>query len=145
MLTKDLLRYRINDGQISPAFLDPGSPRYAWAARELTTIFFEHIGKTHGSLEEAIEKFSASRTDHRILRGLAKVLMGFAEFETRTSDAATIRSAVFERAGRSWPVARREGSPLDTDRYSILEEIASRAGLTATQLEEELYADLPER
>src|SRR5215510_16504483 len=115
MLTKDLLRYRIDDGRISPSFLDPGSPRYSQAARDLIAMFGEHIGKTLGELEEAIEKYAASRTDYRILRGLAKVLMSFTEVETRRSDAATIRGEVFERAARSWPVVRRSLTPLDTD------------------------------
>src|SRR5262249_51106567 len=145
MLTKELLRYRIDDGQIRPAFLDPDSPRYTKAARVLIAIFGEHLGKTLGELEEAIEKYAASRTDYRILRGLAKVLMSFAEFETRRSDAATIRGEVFERAARSWPVVRRKISPLDTDRHSILEEVADRAAISAERLDEELYADLPER
>ncbi len=145
MLTKDLLRYRIEAGRISPAFLDPGSPRYALAARELTAIFDEHVGKTQGELESTIEKYTSSRTDYRLLRGLAKVLMGFAEFETRTSDAAAIRDAVFQRAAESWPVVRRKDSPLGADRHSILEDVASSAGLSAAQIEEELYADLPER
>src|SRR4030095_11674134 len=145
MLTKDLLRYRIENGKISPAFLDPGSPRYTQAARELITIFSEHLGKTLGELEEAVEKYVASRTDYRILRGLAKVLMSFAEFETRRSDASTIRGEVFEHAARSWPVVRRSLTPLDTDRHSILEHVAGRAGISADRLDEDLYADLPER
>jgi uncharacterized protein len=145
MLTKDLLRYRIDDGQISPAFLDPGSPRYTQAARDLIVIFGEHLGKTLGELEEAIEKYTASRTDYRILRGLAKVLMSFSEFETRRSNPATIRSDVFDQAAKSWPIVRRKISPLDTDRHSILEEVAGRAGITAERLDEELYADLPQR
>src|SRR5215831_3860333 len=145
MLTKDLLRYRIDGGRINPAFLDPGSPRYSQAARDLIEIFGEHIGKTLGELEEAIEKYVASRTDYRILRGLAKVLMSFAEFEARGSDAGALREAVFERAAGSWPVVRRKGSPLGADRHSMLEEVARAAGLTAAQLEEKLYADLPER
>src|SRR5215510_2270543 len=145
MLTKDLLRYRIDGGRINPAFLDPGSPRYSQAARDLIAMFGEHIGKTLGELEEAIEKYVASRTDYRILRGLAKVLMSFAEFEGRGSDAAAVREAVFERAAGSWPVVRLKGSSLGADRHSILEEVAGAAGLTAAQLEEKLYADLPER
>jgi len=43
MLTKDLLRYRIDAGQIHPAFLNPGSPRYAQAAQELIVIFGNHL------------------------------------------------------------------------------------------------------
>jgi predicted nuclease of restriction endonuclease-like RecB superfamily len=125
--------------------LDPDSPRYSRAARDLIAIFGEQIGKTLGELEEAIEKYASSRTDYRILRGPAKVLMSFAEFETRISDSAAIRDAVFERAAGSWPVVRRKCSPLDADRHSILEEVAAGAGFTPAKLEEELYADLPER
>src|SRR5262249_35643742 len=46
MLTKELLRYRIEAGQIRPALLDPGSPRYLQAARELGGIFGNHVGHT---------------------------------------------------------------------------------------------------
>jgi len=149
MLTKGLLRYRIDDGQIRPAFLDPASPRYRQAASELFRIFGRHVGKTQGELDEAIEKYAEGRTDYRILRGLAKVIMGFAEFEAPRPnmelDAARLRSAVFERAASLWPVVRRKTSPLETDRHRVLEEIAGEIGLPATQLEEELYADLPER
>jgi len=145
MLTKDLLRYRIDDGHIRPAFLDPGSPRYRQAASGLFRIFGKHVGKTQGELEEAIEKYAESRTDYRILRGLAKVIMGFAEFEAPGSDAAALRSAVFERAARGWPVVRRKTSPLETDRHCVLEEVAGQIGLSAAQLEEDLYADLPDR
>jgi uncharacterized protein len=145
MLTKDLLRYRIEAGQISPAFLNLSSPRYLQAARELSGIFSQHIGQTQGALEQAIEKYAASRTDYRILRGLAKVLTSAAEFETTGADAAALRNSVFEQAASNWPVVRRKSSPLENDRQAVLETVAGRAGLTVAQLEEKLYADLPER
>lgn len=145
MLTKDLLRYRIEAGQISPAFLNLDSPRYLQAARELSCIFSQHLGQTQGALEQAIEKYAASRTDYRILRGLAKVLTSFAEFELTGADAAALRSDVFEQAASNWPVARSKSSPLENDRQAVLETVAGRAGLTVAQLEEKLYADLPER
>ncbi|MGH9754533.1 MAG: DUF790 family protein, partial [Blastocatellia bacterium] len=66
-------------------------------------------------------------------------------FETRRSDAAAIRGDIFERAAGSWPVVRRKGSPIGADRHSILEEAAAGCGFTVAQLEDELYADLPER
>ena len=145
MLPKNLLRYRINDGQIYPAFLDPASPRYLQAARELTVLVGSHVGKTQGELEEALEKYAASRTDYRVLRGLAKVILGFAEFDRPTSDAATLRNTVFERAGKGWPVVRHKSAPFETDRGMVIEEIAGQTGLSAAQLEEQLHADLPER
>lgn len=145
MLTKDLLRYRIDAGQIHPAFLNPDSPRYIQAARELSMIFGNHLGATKAELEEAIETYASSRTDYRILRGLAKVLMSFAEFDDHPPDAAKLRGVVFERAANAWPLVRRKSSPLDTDRQTVLEEVASVINLPTTQLDETLYADLPER
>ncbi|MGH9841384.1 MAG: DUF790 family protein [Blastocatellia bacterium] len=145
MLPKTLLRYRVDDGQIRPAFLDTASPRYLQAVRELTVLARNHVGKTQGELEEALEKYAADRTDYRVLRGLARVILGFAEFDRPSPKAAPIRRAVFERAGRGWPVVRRKSAPFETDRNAVIEEIAGETGLSATQLEEQLYADLPER
>jgi uncharacterized protein len=143
MLTKDLLRYRIDDGQIRPAFLNPESPRYRHAASDLFRIFCRHVGSSRGELEDAIENYSASRTDYRVVRGLAKVLMNYTEFELRRTDATTLRSAVFLRVGRNWPITRRKAAPNELDRQTILDEIAGDVGLSTTQIEEKLYADLP--
>jgi predicted nuclease of restriction endonuclease-like RecB superfamily len=84
MLTKGLLRYRIDNGRISPALLDPGSPRYSQAARDLIAIFGESIGKTLGELEEAIEKYAArkiakvraARLDNLILAVSKRLALG---------------------------------------------------------------------
>jgi predicted nuclease of restriction endonuclease-like RecB superfamily len=145
MLTKDLLRYRVDAGQIRPAFLDPSSPRYLNVARTLIKLCAEHIGKTRGALAEALEEYATGRTDYRILRGLAKVLTGFAEWETPSAKAAALRAAVFARAARAWPVARGPISPLEIDRRQILVAVAGEVGLSTAQLEQELYADLSER
>lgn len=87
MLTKDLLRYRVDGGQISPACLNPNSPRYRHAVSELFRTFRQHVGKTCGELEEAIEKYSASRTDYRVIRGLAKTLTSYTKFEAGVTAA----------------------------------------------------------
>lgn len=145
MLTKDLLRYRIDAGQIHPAFLNPGSPRYVQVACELSVIFGNHLGATKAELEAALEKYASGRTDYRILRGLGKVLMSFAEFDEPKPDTAKLRSIVFERAASAWPVVRRKNSALNTDRHSVLEEVAGEINLPMAQLDEALYADLPER
>ncbi|MBO0721845.1 MAG: DUF790 family protein [Blastocatellia bacterium] len=145
MLTKDLLRYRIDGGQIRPAFVDTASPRYRHAASELFKVFTKHAGRTRDELEMALEKYAEYRTDYRIIRGLGKILMKFAAFEHRSTNAAKIRSALFERAAKDWPVVLHKRSPHETDRQSILDEIAGNTGLTTEQLEEGLYADLPGR
>jgi hypothetical protein len=145
MLPKELLRYRIESGQIRPAFLDIASPRYTRVASELIAAFDKQIGNTQGELEEAIEKYAAGRTDYRIVRGLAHVITSFTEFESSTADSTKLRNAVFERAAEGWPVVRRKTSPSETDRHSVLEAVGAEFGLPVSQLEDELYADLPER
>jgi len=145
MLPKELLRYRIESGQIRPAFLDTASPRYRHVASELFAAFDKQVGNTQGELDEAIEKYAAGRTDYRIIRGLAHVITGFVEFEASTTDSAKLRSAVFERAAEGWPVVRNKTSPSETDRHSVLESVAADLDLPVSQLEDELYADLPER
>jgi len=145
MLSKELLRYRIESGQIRPAFLDTASPRYTRVACELIAAFDKQIGATQGELEKAVERYAAGRTDYRIVRGLAHVITSFAEFESSTADSAKLRSAVFERAAEGWPVVRHKTSPTETDRHSVLEAVAAEFDLPLAQLEDELYADLPER
>lgn len=145
MLPKELLRYRIESGQIRPAFLDNASPRYTRVASELIAAFDKQIGNTQGELEEAVERCVAGRTDYRIVRGLAHVITSFAEFESPMADSAKLRSAVFEQAAEDWPVVRRKTSPSETGRHSVLEAVAAEFGLSISQLEDDLYADLPER
>jgi uncharacterized protein len=145
MLPKELLRYRIESGQIRPAFLGASSPRYIRVASDLIATFDKQVGNMQGELEEAVEKYAAGRTDHRIVRGLAHVITSFAEFDAPTADSTKLRSAVFDRAAERWPVVLHNAAPTETDRYSVLEEIGAEFGLPVAQLEEELYADLPER
>ena len=145
MLPRELLRYRIESGQIRPAFLDTDSPRYGCVVSDLIAVFDKQVGNMQVELEEALEKYAAGRTDYRLVRGLAHVIASFAEFDASTADAAKLRSAVFERAAEGWPVVRHDAAPTETDRHSVLEAVGAELGLPVSQLEEELYADLPER
>src|SRR5215475_10728862 len=145
MLTKELLRYRIESGQIRPAFLDASSPRYIRVASDLFADFDKQVGHMQVELGEAVEKYASGRTDYRIVRGLAHVMTSFAEFDAPTADSVKIRGAVFDRAAEGWPVIRSNAAPTETDRNSVLEAVGAEFGLPVAQLEEELYSDLPER
>jgi predicted nuclease of restriction endonuclease-like RecB superfamily len=145
MLPRELLRYRIESGQIRPAFLDTASPRYGRVVSDLIAAFDKQVGNMQVELEEAVEKYAAGRTDHRLVRGLAHVITSFAEFDASTADSAKLRSAVFERAAEGWPVVRHNAALTETDRHSVLKSVGAEFGLPVAQLEEELYADLPER
>lgn len=145
MLTKDLLRYRIDDGRIGPAFLAPDSPRYGLAVVGLWRIICSHLGKTRGELDSALEKFSAGRTDYRAIRGLAKILLNRAEFVSDADHAKDLRDSVFLEAARYWPITRNRTLPQDVTRQDILEKVAAEVGRPPSELEEGLYDDLPER
>src|SRR5262245_39508138 len=145
MLPKELLRYRIESGQIRPAFLDAASPRYIRVASDLIAAFDKQVGNMQGELEEAVEKYAAGRTDHRIVRGLAHLITSFAEFDAPTADSAKLRSAVFERAAEGWPGVRHNAAPTETDRDSVREAVGAEFGLPVAQLQEKLYAALSDR
>ncbi len=139
MLPKGLLRYWINGDRISPALIDPHSTLYAKAANDLYRIFDSHLGRTSEEIEEAIENYTSTRTDYTVIRGLANVLMSFTDFEKRRTDAVNLRNLVFERSALDWPINSKN------DRQIILDQVSKSIGLTSTQLEDDLYGDLPER
>src|SRR5215471_19769761 len=111
MLPRELLRYRIESGQIRPAVLDTASPRYGRVASDLIAAFDKQVGNMQVELEEAVEKYAAGRTDYRLVRGLAHVITSFAEFDAPTAVSVKLRSAVFERAAEGWPVVRHNAAP----------------------------------
>ncbi|QQS49075.1 MAG: DUF790 family protein [Acidobacteriota bacterium] len=139
MLTRDLIRYRIDGDRISPALIDPHSTLYARATNDLHRIFDAHLGRTSEEIEEALENYTSSRADYLILRGLVSVLMSFTEFENRARDAPGLRDLVFQSSAATWPLDCKN------DRQAILDQVSTGIGLTSNQLEDDLYGDLPER
>jgi uncharacterized protein len=145
MLTKNLLRYRMESGSIRPLFLDSRTTRILDSAQGLIRIFERHLGRTKGELDEAIKQYTAAQTGFRVLQGFAKILMGFAEFEERTPTAQSLRAEIFERAAKAWPVVRLKSLPHEIDRRMILSAFAEDRGLPPERIENDFYADLPER
>src|SRR5262245_10310075 len=52
MLPKELLRYRIESGQIRPAFLGAASPRYIRVVSDLIATFDQQVGNKQSELED---------------------------------------------------------------------------------------------
>lgn len=90
MLTSELLRYQIQNGQIFVIYVNPKSEKYLNIARDIIDIYVAYLGKTRGELTAALEEYEAYDPDYRVKRGLAKVLENKAKFEVKPACAASI-------------------------------------------------------
>lgn len=106
MLTGDLVRVRIKDGRVLPGFVDPTDERLRERAELLVATFREHVGQRRAVLEEALAAVEGDGVDHKLTRGLAKVLYDRAEFDVGAPlPPAEVRERVFRLAQALGPLA----------------------------------------
>ena len=142
MLTAELRRVRIQKGVLTPSFVDPDDEGLKERADELVALFRDGIGRRRWELEEEIGVIAGDGVDHKLTRGLAKVLLDRSEFATDAPvDPVALRAEVFREAARRGPLGERtiEGGPPTA--AELWAEIAARHDRTAAALEENLYAD----
>ncbi|MFW5967116.1 MAG: DUF790 family protein [Persicimonas sp.] len=140
MLTSDLVRTRVDDGEVVPLYLETDSEKARAKAEELIFIFEEHRGGEKGEVDEAVDRAIGHGTDYLIWRGLAKLLYDRSEFETVAAvEPAELRRVVFERAATQGPVVDQKV------RKEILTGAADELELQIEEVEQGLYADLDER
>ena len=146
MLTLDLLRYKVDDGTVTPIYLTiTGGRRYVDAAARIVAIYGEHVGKTVGELEAALDGSHGSAPDYKVYRGLAKVMSDYAVIGSATDlNAEDIRLKVFAAAAEEGILARRSDLLFRRTASEKKAEIAADMGLTPDQLDAALYADLRE-
>ncbi len=105
MLTADLLRVKIYRDRITPRWLDESNPKYLSRAAEFIEIFSNHIGKSRGELERAIQDKIGEDTDYSVQRGLVKLLFDRSNFEVRSPvSPREIRERVFSLSAENYPV-----------------------------------------
>lgn len=139
MLTADLALSWQRGDEIKPRFLNVADPRRLREAQTLVDLFKEHVGRTRGELDRAINEYAGAGTDYRVMRGLTKLLAdrcGFAD--AAAFDPVEARRALFMKASASHPVAENE-------RERIAAEVAGELGCAAVDLLSGLYADLEAR
>ncbi|WP_034336768.1 DUF790 family protein [Deinococcus misasensis] len=144
MLTSDLLQYTLKDGQVRPRLLKTTSKTIE-LAREIIEIFEQHVGLPRRDLQEALQTLEGESTDYRTKRGLAHILSTeHATFEQITPlEPVQLREKVFLHAAQKGPIDLRSESTLEEVARALSDELG--LPLTAGQLREGLYADLPER
>lgn len=142
MLTGELVRVKAAKGELTPSFVDPTSERLVERAEELLALFREGVGRRRADLDEEIDAIVGDGTDHKLTKGLVKVLTDKSEFDVSAPlPPAEIRAAVFKAAARLGPlsgVAMEGGRPTVAEVYRVVGEAL---GVDPAALEGALYAD----
>jgi hypothetical protein len=154
MLTSDLLRARTKGAALLPAYISVDSEEACARAAEVLAVFLPAVqaGWSRGQIEEALAEVEGDETDHKLIRGLAKVLFDRCDFETVSPvEPAALRLALFAEAARRGPLALSPEAGGPPTAHQLLAEAAATypprpdgAPWTALDLEKALYADLPE-
>ena len=145
MLTGDLVRVRIEQQRLRPSWVDRDDSKLLERAEELVALFRQALAEqwNRGRIDEAVKAVAGTGIDHKLTRGLAKVLTDRGEFDTRGVDPAELRREVFRRAAKGGPLSRTAGATGRRTAADLLKEIATERGLDG-DLSRALYSDLQE-
>ncbi|MDE0634316.1 MAG: DUF790 family protein [Candidatus Poribacteria bacterium] len=143
MLTKDLLRYKIQNGQIYPQFVKPTDSQLLAIAEQLISVFEESTDKARSTLLEASKHVIDSTPGTPLVkRGLEKLLLDRTEFDTAPNEELiAFRQKLFTETSR---LLSQEQLQDYADYQQKVEQIVRNEGLPeGTALGDRLYADLP--
>ena len=136
MLTRDLLRYRLDGDQVKPSFLK-ATP----AIRELTEAVLAHwqggVGGRLGELEDAAIPILHRSRALVVGRGLQKLVLDGCTFGEPPS-AATLREAAFAASAALFTAPAKTS---DDHRAAVAQQL----GLHADEVRDRLYADHPDQ
>jgi predicted nuclease of restriction endonuclease-like RecB superfamily len=155
MLKKDMLRVRVRGKTIEPGYLRPDDHRTLELADRVLQVVQQGAAErwTQGAVMEALKEAEGADTRHKLMRGMAKLLLDKCDFEMDCPVApAELRQAIFAAAVEAGPLARRPGPHGRPTARDVLEQVATTlaapeelpGGWTADKLEDALYADHPE-
>ena len=147
MLTKDLLRYKTQNGQIHPHFVKPTNANLLAVATQLIAVFEESSGKPRATLLETSKHIVDSTPGAPIVkRGLEKLLLDRTEFDTTPNEELiAFRQKLFTETSRLLSQEQFENHA-DYQRKvlaTMAEEPLLEVASTEEDLAAKLYADLP--
>ncbi len=147
MLTKDLLRYKTQNGQIYPQFVKPIDTKLLAIAEQLIAVFEESPDKPRATLLETSKHIVDSTPGAPIVkRGLEKLLLDRTEFDTTPNEELiAFREKLFTETSRLLSQEQFENHA-DYQRKvlgTMAEELLSEVAPTEEDLAAKLYADLP--
>lgn len=141
MLTADLVQTYTRKELLFVRELNAKSKQRALAlAEQYLDLVASYEGRARDELEEALSSLPLQPWDRKLALGLQKLIRDRCEFEEAAkADPGQLRLEVFILASQT----RRESEDeAGFDRTRILEEVGARHGLSATELDQILYADL---
>ena len=148
MLTKDLIRYKIQKGHIYPQFIEPTDSELLAIADQLINLFEKSPNTPRATLLESSKHIIDSTPREPIIkRGLEKLLLDRTEFDTApNAELIEFRKKLFIETSR---LLSQEQFQDYTDYQHKVSQIATgelqseAAAADDTTLTDKLYADLP--
>lgn len=152
MLTSDLLRVRVVKKEVRPQYINVTQPRHVDRAEQLLETFQDAVAQqaSRAALTAAIRDIEGLSTDHRLVKGLAKLLFDRCTFSPQTlptddaPSAAALRARLFALAAQQGPLARRPGPTVRATSRTIFAAVAAELGCAASDVSKAMYADLKE-
>ena len=143
MLTKDLLQYKIQKGQIHPQFVEPTNSELLAIAEQLITVFEESPNTARATLLESSKQIIDSTPGAPIIkRGLEKLLLDRTEFDTAPNEELiAFREKLFTKTSRLLSEEQFENYAAYQRKVSRL--MADESPIAEMELGIKLYADLP--
>jgi uncharacterized protein len=139
MLPTELLMFTVKAGLVAPRRLKP-TPGNLTLVAALIGVFESHLHDKRFQLDEDVRALEAGRSDYRVVRGLAHLLISdHAEFQTGGErEPSLVRETVFDLA---------QGAPASRARTRhILEQAAQRLSMESPEETLDLlYADLTDQ
>lgn len=137
MLTKDLLQYKIQKGQIHPQFIEPTDSELLRIAEQLIAVFETSPNESRAVLLESSKHIIDSTPGPPIIkRGLEKLLLDRTEFDTAPNEELiAFRQKLFTETSRLLSQEQFED-------YADYQQHV-QAQFDESELGAKLYADLP--
>ena len=137
MLTKDLLQYKIQKGQIHPQFVNPVDNQLLAIAEQLIAVFEASSNTPRATLLESSKQIIDSTPGSPIVkRGLEKLLLDRTEFDTAPNEELiAFRHKLFTETSRL--LSEKQFRDYTDYQQSVQEQFDE------TELGAKLYADLP--
>ena len=143
MLTKDLLQYKIQKGQIRPQFIDPTDSELLRIAEQLIAVFERAPNESRATLLESSKHIIDSTPGAPIIkRGLEKLLLDRTEFDTAPNEELiAFRHKLFTETSRL--LSQEQFEDYADYQRTVSQIIADQSLIEQTELSAKLYADLP--
>lgn len=128
MLTSMLVRVRVQGKDIRPSLVDPASEKHLDRAAALLEVFDQAEAEawSRADVAAACKAVEGDERDHKLVKGMAKVLLDHCDFETECPvDPAALRMAAFLRAAEVGPLARTASATGRLTAADVLGEVAA--------------------